>query len=215
MVAVHVFVSPGAQVSGQHHRSEAHANEPAHGTAHRLEEAPHLVVSTLAEDDMEPSVRALASRGPQRVETCFPIVQRNPAGKRLERLSARCTVYPDRVLPFDSGTRMHEPVGQLTVVGEQEQPGGIEVQSTDRDPPGPAEHGKLVEYRRSSKGVAARRHLAGRLVVADEPSPEAGAAHRLAVDAQNVAGSRPIPERRGVSVDGDPSAGDPAFDLAS
>ena len=56
LVAIHVLVSSETKVPGQCHRSETHANEPAHGASHRLEETPHLAIAAFAKDDVEPPV---------------------------------------------------------------------------------------------------------------------------------------------------------------
>ena len=213
-LGVHVLVSSRAQAAGQRHRPETYPNQPAHGTSHRLEKPPHLAIAALAEDDVEPSVHALSSRRSQRFESRFTIAQGDPSGQRFECLGARGAPYPYCVLAFDSGAWVHESVGQLTVVGEQEQPGGVEVQPADRDPSGSAELREPVEHRRSRERVAARRYLAGRLVVADESASRGRPPYDIAIDTQHVTGRHSISEGGGTPVDGDPAGDDPALGFA-
>ena len=109
---------------------------------------------------------------------------------------------------------MHEPVGQLAIVGEKEEPGRIDVQSPDRNPSVPTERWKAIEHGRSRLRVTARGHFAGRLVIANEPVPGIGPSNQPAVDAHRVAGRRPMSQTRGPSVDRDPARGDPALGFA-
>ena len=196
------------------HRSEPHANQPAHRASHCFEEPPHFAIAALAKNDVEPSVGAIPSRRPQRLETRFAIAQDNARRQRGERVGTRGAVYSNRVLAFDSRARMHEPVRKFAVVGKQQQSGGVEVKSPDGDPSSPAERGKPVENRRSPERVTAGRHLSGRLVVADEPAPGGGSPHDLPIHTQDIVGRCPIPEGCGTPVDADPARGDPALGLA-
>ena len=214
-VAHHVLESPGTEMPGKNHGSETHASEPTDRATDRLEELAYLAVASFPKYDVKPSVLALPSRRPQRLEPGFSIVQHDPVGERAELLPVRRASNPHRVLAFDAGARMHEPVGQLTVVGEQKKSRGIDVQPADRNPSIARKLRKPIEHRRTGSGVAARRHLASRLVVANQPVRSVAPAHQGAVDTQHVAGRRAVPERRGVSVDGDPTRDDPAFRLAS
>ena len=95
-------------------------------------------IAAFAQNDVVPAVHTLPARRPQRLEPCLSVAQRNPAGQRFERPGVGLAADTNRVLAFDAGTRVHEPMGQLAVIGEQEQAGGVEVQTTDRDPPAPA-----------------------------------------------------------------------------
>ena len=214
-VADHVLESPGTEMPGKNHGSETYANEPTDRATDRLEELSYLAVASFPKYDVKPSVLALPSRRPQGLEPGFSIVQHDPAGERGELLPVRCAANPHRVFAFDAGARMHESMGQLTVVGEQKKSHGVDVQPADGNPSVARKLRKPIEHRRTGSGVAARRHLASRLVVANQPMWSVAPAHQRAVDTQYVAGCRAVPERRGASVDGDPTRDDPAFRLAS
>ena len=61
---------------------------------------------------------------------------------------------------------MHEPVGELAVVREEEGPGRVGIESAYRDEaPCVADE---ADYGRASLGIASRRHDAWRLVQEDE-----------------------------------------------
>ena len=64
---------------------------------------------------------------------------------------------------------MHQPVRQRAVVGEQQQPGGVDVQPADHDPAPAARRRQALEHGRPPLRIRARGHLAGGLVIERAP----------------------------------------------
>ena len=99
---------------------------------------------------------------------CAPSSSSTPSRSRRSAPRRRRALDLGEVLLLDAVARVREPVGQLAVVGEQQQPLGVGVEPADR------EHAGLgrdeVDDGGSAVGVLGRRHDTGRLVqeVVDE-----------------------------------------------
>ena len=117
----------------------------------------------------------------------------------------------DRVLTLDAVARVEDPVGPRPVVGQQEHPLGILVETADRVEPGPVGHQRRrdeVEHGRVGVAVTRRRGDTGRLVQ-DEVGLRGGGTDDPAVDRDD----RPLgvdlaPDRRRLAVDRHPARGD-------
>ena len=96
---------------------------------------------------------------------------------------------------------MGEPVGELAVVGQQQQPGRVGVEAADRVEPG--RRVDQLDHRRPAARLARGRDDAGRLV--DRPDLARLGADRAAVDPHVVA-LPDVPRRVGddLAADGDP-----------
>ena len=64
---------------------------------------------------------------------------------------------------------VHQPVGQLTIGGEQHHAGGVDIQPADLDPAHPLQARQVIEHRRAPFRVVARAHFSRRLVVHNDP----------------------------------------------
>ena len=97
--------------------------------------------------------------------------------------------HAHRVFALDLVARMHHLVGELAGIREEQQPLGVEIEATDRDPLAVADVGQLFEHRRPPLGVVARDDLAGGLVIHEDPCARLREAnlHELAVDPHFVA----------------------------
>ena len=101
---------------------------------------------------------------------------------------------------------MGQPVGQVAVVGQQQEAFAVGVEAADR------EHSRVrgdhVDDRRAAVGVSRSGDDPGRLV--QQVMDEAGlGADRRAVDLDAVGrGVDPAPQFRDLAVDGDPALGD-------
>jgi hypothetical protein len=101
---------------------------------------------------------------------------------------------------------MGEAVGQVTVVGQQQEALGLVVETPDGEDP--RLQGDEVEHRRPALGIVGRGHHLGRLVeqVVDEAGP---GGHGDAVDGDLVAlGIHPASELGYLPVDRHPAGGD-------
>src|SRR5207244_12814391 len=93
------------------------------------------------------------------------------------------------VLALDVVARWHQPIGELTGIGEQQQTFGVVIETPDADPLAVADRRQLLEHRRAAFGIVARDDLAGGLVVDEHARSRFGEADldELAVDTDFVA----------------------------
>ena len=107
-------------------------DQPVDRQPDRLQRPADLAVAALAERHRQPDVRALlpvdrrpASAGSARPSTVMP------AAQRLERRVVRRPVRPHPVLAQPAGRGQLQPPLQRPVVGEEQQPLGVEVEPPD------------------------------------------------------------------------------------
>ena len=134
--------------------------------ADRLAHAPHLAVAALVDRPGGPR------RGDDDVAwagAVMPSSSSTPSRSWRIARGRRLTVDLGQVLLLDAETRVGQPVGQVAVVGEQQQALGVEVEPTDREHPRLVRH--EVDHRRSTLRIVGGGDHAGRLVqqVVDEP----------------------------------------------
>lgn len=106
---------------------------------------------------------------------------------------------------------MHQAVGELPGIGEQQKAGRIDVQSADRDP---STGRKAGEHVRPALGIAASDELAHGLVI-DEDAGGLGFLERdpLSVDLDRVRRERPVAELGRPTRERYAARFDPGFDL--
>ncbi|MNM95050.1 hypothetical protein D3C81_1074750 [compost metagenome] len=113
---------------------------------------------------------------------------------------------------------MHQTVGQLTVCGEHQQAGGVDVQATDVDPAAFFRPWQAVEHGRTAFRVVTGADLAVGLVVHDHPAGGLGgllALDQLAVDGDGVVQVDALTEGGGNAIDLDPALADPGLDVTA
>src|SRR5207302_2920834 len=99
------------------------------------------------------------------VEPGWAVDESDPLSEPTELFARELAPHPHRVLALDLVARMHEPVGELAGVGEEQEPAGIEVQPADRDPVTAPNSRQMVEHGRPARRIARRDELPGRLVI--------------------------------------------------
>src|SRR2546425_9107360 len=102
---------------------EAHAHQAAHGDPERLEHAPDLAVVPFAQHDLVPAVRSAAPARGDAVEPGRAVGQSDPLSESAELFARELAPHPHRVLVVDFVARMHEAVGELAGVGEEQETG--------------------------------------------------------------------------------------------
>jgi hypothetical protein len=144
-----------AKAGWQRHQSIANSNETTDRAANGLKHATDFSVASLANDHLVPAVCTLPAGGFDLIELgrWLAISQVNPRAKLLELLVFQLTKDSNGILPLDLISGMHEPIGQLTRGGEQEQTLGVDVQTANGDPT-PKLHGRqFFEYGDAMLGV--------------------------------------------------------------
>ena len=104
-----------------------------HRVADGLAHAPHLAVAALVDRDAQDVGRRAAATLAGAVR---PSSSSTPSRSRRERARRRVALDLGQVLLLDAEGRVGEPVGEVAVVGEQQQALGVGVEAADREDPG-------------------------------------------------------------------------------
>ena len=126
--------------------TDAGANEAQDRVADGLAHAAHLAVATPVERDAQRvggHRRHLRRRG-------GPVVELDPFPQGAQGPPRRGSLHLGEVLLLDAVAGMGDALGQLTVVGEQQQTLGVEVEAPDR------EHPRLTGHEVEDGGPALR-----------------------------------------------------------
>ncbi|MBV6412431.1 MAG: hypothetical protein OMOMHJEC_00203 [Xanthomonadales bacterium] len=188
------------QILAEFDDAVAHAFQSADLGADRFPQSPHLALAAFADEDLEPLVAAFAAERLDLLEVRWAIFQFDARPQSLQGLVGDLAVHAHQVLAFDLARRMHQPVREFAVGGEQQQAGGVEVKPADHDPARPLEPRQAVEHGRATFGIDGRGDLALGLVVTEHPRPLVSdrahhelapvQAHRLAVAQGRADGRR-------------------------
>src|SRR5690606_34480738 len=145
----HFAPAAHGQLGGEEYRSEAHALEAADHHALGFPQTPHLAVATFHHHYVEPAIQAVAARGFLDVGELGGAVFQHDAGlEGLDHLLGDFPAHAHGVLAVHLVGGMHHAVGQFAVGGEQQQPGGVEVEAADVDPAAALQARQAVEHGR-------------------------------------------------------------------
>ena len=165
-------------------RPEGEADQPVHGKAEMLEDVLDLAVLALAQAERDPDIVALHAVE-RRLDRS--VVHALEGDRRLELVELRLRHVAMRAHPVaahPAGVRMGDHLGEPAVIGEEQEPLGVDVEAADRDDARQI-LGQALEHGRPAFGIARRGDEAARLV--EEPQPRALARRqRLAVDGDPV-----------------------------
>ena len=137
---VYFFVGQRAGLTdrelAEHDRTLAHADQPQHIVAKQLGDLADLAFAALVDHDADPHaiVDALGHIDPRRGGG--DAIELDASAPLAQRIGGRCIVEECAVLLFDIVAGVGQPLGQLAVIGEQQQPLAIVVQPADREQAG-------------------------------------------------------------------------------
>lgn len=149
----------------QQHGTVPDTNQPADGVANRFKHASHFAVTPFRNRDPIPAVGTLAATGLNRAKRSHAIVQRHAFEQTLFLFVAERAQNPDGVLAFQTKTRVHQPVGQLSRTGQKQQAFGVQIKPADGLPLALKQFGQAPENCRPVLRIVMSHHLASRLVV--------------------------------------------------
>src|SRR5438552_16172236 len=129
------FLDGTALQEAELERAVGQADQPRHRIIEMLEDAAYLAVAPLAQPDLEPGIAALLAFELGGDRPIGDAVDGDAVGEALQPLGIDDAVDAHFVAAQPAGRRQLEPSCQRTVIGEQQQPLGIEVEPTDRDDP--------------------------------------------------------------------------------
>jgi len=213
----HLFQLAGAQ-GAQGQRPVRQADQPVHLQADGLQDLADLAVLALVQGDREPEVGALRPLlgfvEPCLDRTIADAVDGHALLQGVQPVLGRAAVRAGAVTADDPRGRHLQRPRQLTVVGQQQQAFGVDVEAPHRDQPRHA-GGQRLEHRRPIQRILVRRHQPHGLVIAEQ-ARGLGLAHHVAVDGDDVAGLDLHAGRiQRTAVDGHPALGDQALDVAA
>ncbi|MNO92196.1 hypothetical protein D3C76_837630 [compost metagenome] len=142
----------------------------------------------------------------------------NASLQTLDHLVIDFTTHTYRIFTVHFVGRVHQAVGQLTVGGEHQQTGGVDVQTTDVDPAAFFRARHLVEHGRTAFRVNAGADLAVGLVVHDHAADRLGslfALDHLAIDGDGVVHVDALAKGGVFAVDLDAAVADPGFHVTA
>ena len=110
--------------------------ERLHAQSHCFAHAPHLPVASFVDRDLDRAV-LLSSRERAHATRSAPHagLELDAARQPLDHARRRHAIHAHAVHLLDSVPRMHEVMGELTVVGEQQQPARVGVEPAHRKHP--------------------------------------------------------------------------------
>jgi hypothetical protein len=141
------------------------ADQPGDPIPQMFENPPDLSVLALLQGQGDPGVGALLAVELGADRAIGDAVDGNAARQRSEPRRIDKTVHPHLVAPHPAGRRQFEAAGKRTVIGQQQQALGIEIESADRQQARQA-LGQRAKHRRPILLVAVRGDEPGRLVIA-------------------------------------------------
>ena len=146
-------------------RAVTYAHQTAHGQTDGFEHAPHFTIAAFVQGHVIPVIAALAAPVDEAVELGRTVFEHDTVEQLLLLLVREFAEDTHRVLALQRIARMHHAVGQVAVVGDDQQATGIEVEATDGDPATGLEARQLVEHAGTAFRIVARDDLALRLMI--------------------------------------------------
>ena len=208
--------TPSPQRRGQHDRTVSNALEARYAHALRFEQPSHLAVAALHQRHVIPMVVAGAAVSLDVGEFRDAVVEQHAFPQRTLHVFVDDAGDPHRVFPVDTGRRMHQPVRQCAVVGQQQQSARIDVETSNDHPTAARELRQPVETGRPSVRIAARAHHTVGFVHDQNAYGRLGAMVQWrAVDGDLIVNVDPVAQRRALAVDRDATRFDPPFHFAT
>ena len=118
------------QAARQVQGAVADADQAADGMPQCLEHAADFAVAAFADGDAVPAIGAFTAAFFDMAEMGGAVFQLDAGQQALLLFFAQCAQHPRSVFALQAEAGVHELVGQLTRVGDEQQPFGIEVQPT-------------------------------------------------------------------------------------
>ena len=161
--------APLAQLWRQCQIAKANSHQSGHIQILGLEQTAHFPVFTPGQRHLVPVVGALfrAAGIFDAVEFGHTIFEQHAIEHGLALFRGHAATDAHCVLTDEAIGRVHQAMRQLPVGGEQQQPGGIDVQTPYLHPAHALQAWQIIKHRGASFRIVARTHFAGWLMVHD------------------------------------------------
>ena len=166
----------------------------------------NLAVLALVEHDLQPGAFALRFQPLDAAGADVAVAEPDALEQLLHVLAARLAGHLHLIRFLDAETRVHQPKGQVAIVGQQQQALAVLVEPADRvDALADVRH--QIDGQRPAGRIVVGAEVAARLV--DQPVDGLFAVQRLAIDAHFLRRVRPwCPARGRPAIDADAAADD-------
>ena len=205
------------EVAGEAHGAVANADEAAYGVALGVPQAADYAVAAFAQHGAVPAVGAAAALLGQRVEARQAVVEHHAFGEAPQDGGGGQAQHAHEVFALHAKGRMHQPVGQLAVGGQQQQAAGVQVEAAHGYPAASLQPGQGGENGSMLCAAVAGHQLALGLVVGDDAGSSRGSRpdrQQAPVEAVFFAARNALAGNRAAAVHGQAAGGDPALHLA-
>ena len=207
------------QVGVEEHRTKTHALQAADHQALGFPQATHFTVTAFHHYAVVPMVEAFAARRLLDVgETRRAVFQHNAGLEARDHVVIHFATHTHRVFTVHFVGRVHQAVGQLTVGGEHQQTGGVDVQTADVDPAAFFWTRQFVEHGRTAFRVVTGADFAVGFVVHDHAANRFGCLFtldHLAIDGDGVVQVYAQTQGCILAIDLDAALADPALYVAT
>ena len=206
---------PPRQCCGQDDGAKTHPLEAAHPETRAFKQLAHGAVLAVHQGDVVPVIAAAAVVVADIGEGVALAVDHHPIDEPLRPSVIQASVGAHGVLTVEPGGGVHHAVGQRAIVGQDQQPGGGDVQAAHRNPASLAQTGQAVEHGAPAFGIPAGANQTFRLVEDQHPGGAGTMTReRLAVEGDGVARLDALPQPRRLAIDEHAAIRDPLLDLA-
>jgi hypothetical protein len=168
-----------------------------------LKHPTHLAIAALGNSHTIPAIGSLSPAIFDGSKLCESIIQSDSVKEHLFFFLSQRPQNSDSVLSLKTKPRVHQIVGQFTRAGEQQQPLGIQIESTNALPLSILQLRQAPKYSGSILGVIVGNHLSNRFVVRNHSgggriysNPDG-----LAIDLDAVTELNALTDMRGLIID--------------
>ncbi|MEA2528290.1 MAG: hypothetical protein QOF73_5517 [Thermomicrobiales bacterium] len=206
-------IAPNADREARHiERSDAHSAEPLHRNANRVHHVPHQVIGAFVDHHLQDEPFGRLSQDAKFVRNYAVTVDHHTVAHPLQHRFGRTRQRQDVILLVEFIARMHDPIGHIAVIRQEEQSFGVAVKASDRIDP--FRHLDEVHHGPSVPLVLRRRDIATWLVQ-DQVSGTLGT-ENFAVDTDLCRGGIDFRAKLGhdLTIDTHPTFGDHGFRAA-
>ncbi|RMS54765.1 hypothetical protein ALP64_204055 [Pseudomonas syringae pv. actinidiae] len=214
-VLAHFAPAAHWQVGVEEHRPITHALQAADHQPLGFPQATHFAVTAFHHHAVVPVVEAFAARSLLDVgKTGRPIFENHAVLEAQQHVVIDFATHTHRVLTVHFERGVHQAVGEFTVGGEHQQPGGVDVETTDVDPAAFFGARQTIEHGRTAFRVVTGADFAIGLVVHDDATDcfsRFFALDDATIDTDGVMQIDALTEGRVLAIDLDTALGNPGL----
>jgi hypothetical protein len=191
----------------------AHAFEATDLKALRFPQTANLAIATFIQHDLEPGVRITRADAFDFVELGRAVIQCYAACQTIDDVVRHFALDANNVFALDGIRWVHQGIRQFTVGGQQQQTGGVDVQTTNGNPARAFQTRQRFKYGRATFRIFVGGDLAFRLVVNQYAGRfgQSGGDKRLAIQFDAVAAMDGLSDLRDFAINLDDALGNAFF----